>query len=78
MCDTPLTVRRAALLAAYAQALAAWHLEARPREPERAVYLVNSNNRFDRGQVPKTVRLRAVTVARFNLYNGRVWAMLRN
>jgi carboxylate-amine ligase len=47
VCDTPLTVRRAALLAAYAQALAAWHLEARPRAPERSVFLVNSHNRFE-------------------------------
>ena len=47
VCDTPLTVRRAALLGAYAQALAAWHLAERPREPARAVYLVNSYNRFE-------------------------------
>jgi carboxylate-amine ligase len=47
VCDTPLTVRRAALLAAYAQALAAWHLEARPLGPSRDVYLVNSYNRFE-------------------------------
>ena len=47
VCDTPLSVGRAALLAAYAQALAAWHLADRPREPARAVYLVNSFNRFE-------------------------------
>jgi len=47
VCDTPLTVRRAALLAAYAQALAAWHLAERPQSPSRAVYLVNSFNRFE-------------------------------
>ena len=47
VCDTPLTVRRAALLAAYAQALAAWHLEERPLEPSRTTYLVNSHNRFE-------------------------------
>ena len=47
VCDTPLTVERAALLAAYAQALVAYHLEDRPREPSRAVYLVNSFNRFE-------------------------------
>jgi carboxylate-amine ligase len=47
VCDTPLTVGRAALLAVYAQALAAWHLAERPREPVRAVYLVNSFNRFE-------------------------------
>jgi glutamate---cysteine ligase / carboxylate-amine ligase len=47
VCDTPLTVRRAALLAAYAQALAAWHLEERPLEPSRTTYTVNSYNRFE-------------------------------
>jgi glutamate---cysteine ligase / carboxylate-amine ligase len=47
VCDTPLTVRRAALLAAYAQTLAAYHLSERRREPARAVYLVNSHNRFE-------------------------------
>ncbi len=47
VCDTPLTVRRAALLAAYAQALAAHHLEQRSLPPARAVYLVNSYNRFE-------------------------------
>jgi carboxylate-amine ligase len=47
VCDTPLTVRAAARLAAYAQALAAHHLEERPHEPARAVYLVNSFNRFE-------------------------------
>jgi carboxylate-amine ligase len=47
VCDTPLTVERAARLAAYAQALAAWHLAERPRPPARTVYLVNSHNRFE-------------------------------
>ena len=47
ICDTPLTVRRAALLAAYAQALAAWHLAERPLAPSRDTYLVNSYNRFE-------------------------------
>jgi carboxylate-amine ligase len=47
VCDTPLDVAQAARLAAYAQALAAWLLEERPREPEQAVYLVNSFNRFE-------------------------------
>ena len=47
VCDTPLNVRRAALLAAYAQSLAAWHLEERPLQPSRDVYLVNSYNRFE-------------------------------
>ncbi|MGQ0653838.1 MAG: YbdK family carboxylate-amine ligase [Betaproteobacteria bacterium] len=46
VCDTPLTVERAALLAAYAQALAALYLEER-RAPARAVYMVNSFNRFE-------------------------------
>jgi glutamate---cysteine ligase / carboxylate-amine ligase len=47
VCDTPLTVRRAALLAAYAQSLAALHLESRALQPARSVYLVNSFNRFE-------------------------------
>src|SRR5688572_7071495 len=47
VCDTPLTVRRAALLAGYAQALAAHHLAERSLQPARAVYLVNSYNRFE-------------------------------
>jgi glutamate---cysteine ligase / carboxylate-amine ligase len=47
VCDTPLTARRAALLAAYAQSVAAWHLEARPLQPSRTTYLVNSHNRFE-------------------------------
>jgi len=45
--DTPLTVRRAALLAAYAQSLAAYHFAERPQQPSRTVYLVNSYNRFE-------------------------------
>ena len=47
VCDTPLTVRRAALLAGYAQALAAWLLEERARAPLAAVYQVNAFNRFE-------------------------------
>jgi carboxylate-amine ligase len=47
VCDTPLTVRRAALLAAYAQALGAHYLEDRPRAAARGIYLVNSYNRFE-------------------------------
>jgi glutamate---cysteine ligase / carboxylate-amine ligase len=47
VCDTPLTVRRAGLLAAYAQALAAFHLAERPNEPAREIYLVNAFNRFE-------------------------------
>jgi glutamate---cysteine ligase / carboxylate-amine ligase len=47
VCDTPLTVRRAALLAAYAQSLASYHLAERPLQPSRATYLVNSYNRFE-------------------------------
>ena len=45
--DTPLSVERAALLTAYAQALAAHHLHDRSQQPARAVYLVNSYNRFE-------------------------------
>ncbi len=47
VCDTPLTVRRAALLAGYAQALAAWLVEDRARAPLAAVYQVNAYNRFE-------------------------------
>jgi carboxylate-amine ligase len=47
VCDTPLTVRRAALLAGYAQALAAWLLAERTRSPSPAVYQVNAFNRFE-------------------------------
>jgi carboxylate-amine ligase len=47
VCDTPLTVRRAAQLAGYAQALAAWLLEDRSRAPAAAVYQVNAFNRFE-------------------------------
>ncbi|MDH4093596.1 MAG: YbdK family carboxylate-amine ligase [Betaproteobacteria bacterium] len=57
VCDTPLTVGRAAALAAYAQALARWLLDERPQPAKRAVYLVNAFNRFEaarfglRGQI---------------------------
>jgi hypothetical protein len=37
----------------------------------------NANQKLDRGQVPKSVRLRAVTVARFNYYDMRVPATIR-
>jgi carboxylate-amine ligase len=47
VCDTPLSVARAAQLAAYAQALARWLLDERPRPARRAVYLVNAFNRFE-------------------------------
>ena len=47
VCDTPLTVRRAALLAGYAQALAAWLLEERRRAPISAIYEVNAFKRFE-------------------------------
>lgn len=47
VCDTPLTVRRAALLAGYAQALAAWLLEERRHAPAAEVYQVNAFNRFE-------------------------------
>ena len=45
--DTPLTVRRAAQLAGYAQALAAWLLEGSTNRPDNAVYRVNAFNRFE-------------------------------
>jgi carboxylate-amine ligase len=47
VCDTPLTVRRAALLAVYAQCLAAYYLLERPRAASRGIYLVNAHNRFE-------------------------------
>jgi len=37
----------------------------------------NYNKRLDRGAVPKSQRLRAVTVARFNYYDTRVLAPMR-
>ena len=47
VCDTPLTVARAAQLAAYAQALARHFLEDRPHAPVQSIYMVNSFNRFE-------------------------------
>ncbi len=44
--DTPLTVERAAALAAYAQCLARWLLTQRPFEPKEDDYLVYTFNRF--------------------------------
>jgi carboxylate-amine ligase len=44
--DTPLTVERAAALAAYAQALARWLLAERPPMPTRELYLLYNYNRF--------------------------------
>ena len=44
--DTPLTVERAAALAAYAQALARWLLEQRPHPVTEDAYLAYSYNRF--------------------------------
>ena len=46
VCDTPLTVERAAALSAYAQALARWLVIERPRMPHQDVYRVYSFNRF--------------------------------
>ena len=44
--DTPLTVERAALLAAYVQTLARHILTDRPRPPSRDVYVLYNHNRF--------------------------------
>ncbi len=44
--DTPLSIERAAALAAYVQALAAWFLEEQPFEPVEDDYLVYTYNRF--------------------------------
>jgi carboxylate-amine ligase len=46
VCDTPLTMERAAVLAAYIQALSSYILEVRPRTPQEDDYLVYSYNRF--------------------------------
>ncbi|MDD5330779.1 MAG: YbdK family carboxylate-amine ligase [Sulfuricella sp.] len=46
VCDTPLTVEKAADLAAYAQALASWLLTERPAKLSPDIYLVYSYNRF--------------------------------
>ncbi|RDI44542.1 YbdK family carboxylate-amine ligase [Aquicella lusitana] len=45
ICDTPLTVEKAAILAAYAQLLACWMLETRP-QLSREIYLTYLYNRF--------------------------------
>jgi hypothetical protein len=51
---------------------------------DRAIYLGlwgadrNGNGRLDVGTVPSSVRMRATMVARFNFYQPRVWAGLRN
>ncbi len=46
VCDTPLTLERAAGLATYAQALARYLLEEQPLEPSQDVYRVYGYNRF--------------------------------
>ena len=46
ICDTPLTVDKAALLAAFAQALAHYYLTERPHAATPALYLVYNTNRF--------------------------------
>ncbi|HEX6793923.1 MAG TPA: YbdK family carboxylate-amine ligase [Casimicrobiaceae bacterium] len=46
VCDTPLTVDRAAQVAAFAQALARWLWEERPIEVGADIYLTHSYNRF--------------------------------
>ncbi|MGH8765641.1 MAG: YbdK family carboxylate-amine ligase, partial [Burkholderiales bacterium] len=46
VCDTPLTVERAAALAAYAQALARWMLIERPHRISEDAYLAYTYNRF--------------------------------
>ena len=46
VCDTPLTVDKAALLAAFAQALAHYYLSERPLKASPDLYLVYNYNRF--------------------------------
>ncbi|HUL41018.1 MAG TPA: YbdK family carboxylate-amine ligase [Burkholderiales bacterium] len=46
VCDTPLTVDKAARIAAFAQALANYYLTERPKRATRDIYLVYNYNRF--------------------------------
>jgi glutamate---cysteine ligase / carboxylate-amine ligase len=46
VCDTPLTVERAAALACYLQALCRWLREEKPLQPDEDDYLVYTFNRF--------------------------------
>ncbi|MCC2645476.1 MAG: gamma-glutamyl ligase [Burkholderiales bacterium] len=46
VCDTPLTVKKAGMLAAYLQALCHYILEAEPVELSEDIYLVYNHNRF--------------------------------
>ncbi|GGP25947.1 YbdK family carboxylate-amine ligase [Silvimonas amylolytica] len=46
ICDTPLTVEKAAALAAYAQALGQYYLTERPHQPSSDVYELYTYNRF--------------------------------
>ena len=46
VCDTPLTVDRAAQIAAFAQALARWLWEERPIDVSADIYITHSYNRF--------------------------------
>jgi carboxylate-amine ligase len=46
VCDTPLCVERAGVIAAYVQALSRYILEARPHDPKEDDYLVYGYNRF--------------------------------
>jgi glutamate---cysteine ligase / carboxylate-amine ligase len=46
VCDTPLSVGRAAMIAAYAQALARYLLLERPRPISAELYLIYNHNRF--------------------------------
>ena len=66
--DTPLTVERAAALAAYVQALARYILCGRPLPPSREVYMVYNYNRFQacryglRGKLVDAYSQRHVTI----------------
>lgn len=46
VCDTPLCVERAGMIAAYVQALSSYIVETRPRTPREDDYLAYSYNRF--------------------------------
>ncbi len=89
VCDTPLSVDRAAALACYLQAICRWLREERPLEPAEDDYLVYTFNRFQAcrfgldGQIvdPKTkqrLRLRddiAATLARIDAHAADLRAL---
>jgi carboxylate-amine ligase len=47
VCDTPLTINKAVMIAAYIQALALYLLEEKPEQPKREHYYLYPTNRFE-------------------------------